>query len=129
MISNRMKRGVLTGIILAIICVFGVILRTGYQGKVNYLLALFYNRLLMGIVISLVATRKGIIVLIRGAVLGFLISLAFYLSTGYQDIIVLLAGIIYGIIIDAVASKYTNIFIRMIKNLINNLRSSEEIGN
>ncbi|MFW6026536.1 MAG: hypothetical protein ACOCRX_09355 [Candidatus Woesearchaeota archaeon] len=126
--TNRMKRGILTATILAIICVAGVIIRTGYQGKRNYLLALFYNRFLMGIIISMMINKKGIIVLIRGGILGFLVSLAFYLSTGFQDPIALVVGIAYGIIIDAVASKYTNIIIRLIKNLINNLKSEDDIG-
>ena len=127
MISERLKRSVLTGIILGLICILGVSFRTGVQGKSLYLLALFYNRILMGIVISLASSRKGMIVILRGAVLGFLVSLAFFLSTEFQDPIALFAGVVYGIIIDAVASKYTNIFFRMIKNLINNLRSEEEI--
>lgn len=127
MINQRLKRGIGTSIILGLLCVLGVIFRMGYQGRLIFLLALFYNRLLMGIVISLASNRKGILVILRGAVLGFLVSLAFFLSTGFQDPVSLFAGIIYGIIIDTVASKYTNVFIEMVKNLVNNLRSKEDI--
>jgi hypothetical protein len=41
----------------------------------------------------------------RGAILGLLVSFAFYSSTGFADIIGLIAGIIYGVIIEYVAFR------------------------
>ena len=39
--------------------------------------------------------------LIRGALLGFLVSFAFYSSTGFEDPISFVAGILYGVILEA----------------------------
>jgi hypothetical protein len=44
--------------------------------------------------------------LVRGAVLGLLVSFAFYSAVAFQDVISFLAGIVYGVIIEAVAFKY-----------------------
>jgi hypothetical protein len=41
----------------------------------------------------------------NGAVLGLLVSLAFYLSTGMTDLVSFLAGIVYGVIIVGVTRK------------------------
>jgi hypothetical protein len=41
----------------------------------------------------------------RGALLGLLVSFAFYSSTGFEDVIGFIAGIVYGIIIEFVALK------------------------
>jgi hypothetical protein len=42
----------------------------------------------------------------RGAFLGFMVSFAFYLSTGFTDVVSFLAGILYGVIIEYFAIKY-----------------------
>jgi len=44
--------------------------------------------------------------LARGAVLGLVVSFAFYSAIAFQDVISFLAGIGYGVIIEAVAFKY-----------------------
>jgi len=69
---------------------------------------MWYNRLLMGIVIGLVADKRRITVVLRGAVLGLLISLAFFISTEFRDPVGFIAGIGYGIIIDYVATNYSH---------------------
>jgi putative flippase GtrA len=45
-------------------------------------------------------------VIARGAILGLIVSFAFYSSTGFNDVVSFLAGIIYGIIIEFVAFKF-----------------------
>lgn len=117
-----MKTALFTGAILALICILGFIFREGFTNNGYYILALAYNRLLMGFVIGMAASKKGIIVLIRGAFLGLLVSLAFFLSTEFQDPISFTAGIIYGVIIDGVASRYSNIIIRGGQKLIKKIR-------
>jgi hypothetical protein len=45
-------------------------------------------------------------ILLRGAFFGFMISGSFYLATSFKDTPGFIAGIVYGIIIDYVASRY-----------------------
>lgn len=106
MLNNRLQLSVLTGAILGVLCIIGSGIRFGYNGNEIFLLALWYNRLIMGVVFGLLDDEQGIKIIIRGAILGFLISFAFYLSTGFKDIIALFAGIGYGVIIDFMASSY-----------------------
>lgn len=105
MLNKRLKFSITTGALLGVICIIGGAIRMGYSGNQLYLFALWYNRLLMGLLIGLVKVEAGIKNLITGAFLGLLVSLAFYLSTGLNDHISFLAGIVYGIIIAAVAVK------------------------
>lgn len=39
-------------------------------------------------------------VLVRGALLGLLVSFAFYSSTGFVDPVSFLAGVVYGVILE-----------------------------
>ncbi len=96
-----------SGAILGLICIAGSLVRSGFNSDASLLFALWYNRLLMGLVIG--ANWKKLILpktIIRGAILGLIISFAFYSSTGFSDLISFLAGIIYGIIIEYVAFKF-----------------------
>jgi hypothetical protein len=62
--------------------------------------------LLMGIVIGLAPSNLNTMEAIaRGAILGLLVSFAFYSSTGLADIIGFMAGIVYGIIIEYAALR------------------------
>ncbi len=108
MFKPRLKASIVTGAILGIFCIIGAGFRVGYSGNLIYLFALWYNRLLMGILIGLTDPLPKMSALFRGALLGFLVSLAFYLSTGFSDTITFLAGIVYGVIIALVAMKYNS---------------------
>ncbi|MFW6268934.1 MAG: hypothetical protein ACOC4G_02525 [Bacillota bacterium] len=121
MYKKRMKTSILTGVLFGLLCVLGFIFRKGFSDNSLFVLALFYNRVLMGIVIGMAAERKGVKVLLRGALLGLIVSLAFYLSTSFRDPITFFSGIVIGLIIDAVASKYDNIIIRTGRKLINKI--------
>lgn len=84
-------------------------MRSGFEQNVIYLFAFWYNRLLMGIVIGFLDGKLGLPkVLYRGALIGLLVSFAFYSSTGFGDPVGFIAGIIYGVIIEYVAYKYGN---------------------
>ena len=107
MFNRKMMAAIITGILLGIICIIGAGIRKGFSGNQLFLLAMFYNRFIMGIVVGLATTNKGKTVLYRGAFLGFLVSLAFYLSTEFQDPVAFAVGIFYGVIIAAVARRYT----------------------
>jgi len=106
MITKRMKVSLITGAILGAFCIIGALVRSGFQIE-NYLLfSLWYNRMLMGLVIGLPWTNIGMPKLLgRGAILGLIVSFAFYSSTGFADIVSFLAGIVYGMIIEYVAFR------------------------
>jgi hypothetical protein len=70
----------------------------------------------MGLIIGLASSlelskgerkNKWLNSIIRGAILGTLISFQFYLTTGFLDLLSFLAGIPYGVIIDVIATLAT----------------------
>ncbi len=46
------------------------------------------------------------LVYLRGAIIGLIISGSFYIATSFKDLTGFFAGIVYGIIIDYIATKY-----------------------
>ena len=84
-------------------------MRLGFQGNELFILATFVNRVIIGLVIGLASSYvmkdnlKNI--LLRGALLGLFISASFYLATNFYDTPGFVAGIVYGMIIDYIASK------------------------
>lgn len=107
MFTQRLKVCIVAGAVLGVFCIIGASIRSGFERDAVYLFAFWYNRLLMGLVIGLaVATADVSKALIRGAVLGFLVSFAFYSATGFDDSVGFMAGIVYGIIIEYVAWRY-----------------------
>jgi hypothetical protein len=97
------------GALLGGFCIVGVGHRVGFAGNGMFLFSIWYNRFLMGLLIGLAGeirllqARKANIVL-RGLLLGTLVTLASSLSTDFRDVPSFFAGIVYGPIIDAVAS-------------------------
>ncbi|MGM0395930.1 MAG: hypothetical protein ACQEP4_02620 [Bacillota bacterium] len=107
MITRRMKISIITGILLGIACIVGASIRSGFERETYWLFALWYNRLLMGFIIGAPWYKASLgKVLTRGAVIGFLVSFAFYSSIGFNDTISFLAGILYGVIIEFAAYKF-----------------------
>lgn len=100
----------IVGGILGLFVTLGVGTRIGIEGNEIYLLSLWYNCLLMGVVIGiapgLIIVKRKSNVYIRGALIGLFVALAFALPTGFQDISSLLAQITYGIIIDFMATRF-----------------------
>lgn len=107
MLTKRMKISLITGAILGVVCIIGASVRSGFKAETYWLFALWYNRLLMGLVVGIpwpnIALKKAIV---RGAFLGLFVSFAFYSATGFTDAVSFLAGIIYGIIIEYIAFKF-----------------------
>ena len=109
MLTKRVKVCIATGAVLGVICIAGALVRSGFQKDAYFLFALWYNRLMMGLVIGLADGNLGWPkILGRGAFFGLFVSLAFYLSTGFNDVVSFLAGIVYGIIIEYIAFKYSD---------------------
>ena len=109
MLTKRMKICIASGAVLGVICIVGASARSGFQSDAYLLFALWYNRLIMGLVIGLAGGSLGWSkVISRGALFGLIVSFAFYSSTGFNDIVSFLAGILYGIIIEYIAFKYAD---------------------
>ena len=106
MFTKRMLVCVITGALLGVICIIGAQMRSGFENDAVYLFSFWLNRLLLGIVIGLAWSKLNTIQAIaRGAILGLLVSFAFYSSTGFADIIGFIAGIVYGMIIEYAALR------------------------
>jgi len=107
MLTKRMKACIASGAVLGVFCIVGAYVRSGFQSDASFLFALWYNRLFMGLLIGLAGGNLGWPKVIgRGALFGLIVSFAFYSSTGFNDIVSFLAGIVYGIIIEYIAFKY-----------------------
>ena len=104
--KKRMIITLITGAILGVVCIIGAQLRSGGVLQEWYLFAFWFNRLLMGMVFGFLPTNINLPKrLIRGAILGLIISFSFYVATVYFDTTGFLVGIVYGMIIEAVAYK------------------------
>lgn len=110
MTNKRLILAIATGAILGIFCIIGISLRLGFVGNELFILATWVNRVLMGLIIGLAPYYKiknnTKNILFRGALFGFIISGSLYLATAFKDTPGFIAGIVYGIIIDYIATKY-----------------------
>ena len=107
MLTRRLVTCTITGAILGFVCIIGAQVRSGFEQEALYLTASWYNRLIMGLMIGLaMKTLDFRKILLRGALLGFIVSFAFFVSTGMNDIIGLLAGIVYGVIIEYAGLRF-----------------------
>ncbi|MBU1144037.1 MAG: hypothetical protein KKH92_10405 [Firmicutes bacterium] len=104
--SKRLIIGLTTGAILGVFCIIGAQVRFGATLSAAYLFSFWYNRVIMGLVIGLFASNYKLrVLLLRGAIVGALVSLAFYSATEFNDLVGFLAGIAYGVIIEFVLYK------------------------
>jgi hypothetical protein len=107
MITKRMIISLVTGAILGVVCIVGALVRFGFEMETYLLIALWYNRVLMGLVIGLPWVHTEISkLLLRGAFFGLIVSFAYYSATGFTDVVSFLVGIIYGMIIEYVAFQF-----------------------
>lgn len=101
--NKRLLFGIILGIILGLFCILGASLRMPGELSLTYLFSFWYNRVIMGLVIGLFPKPKDIkIALLRGVILGALVSLAFYSANEFRDLMGFFAGVVYGIIIETV---------------------------
>lgn len=99
--EERMKKSLLAGALLGIVCVIGAYVRNNFSVDMYFVSGLWYNRVIIGLVIgsqTKILEKKQ--ALVRGAVLGLAVSLAFYITTGFADPMSFIAGIVYGVIIE-----------------------------
>lgn len=100
--TKRLKSSLIGGAVLGLICLVGAYVRSGSSATPEFVFSLWFNRVIIGLVIGAPwdsANRNK--VLVRGALLGLLVSFAFYSSTGFKDPISFVAGIVYGVILEA----------------------------
>jgi len=72
------------GIILGIFCIIGASVRSGFQSDTVFLFSLWYNRLVLGIMIGFTSRLNNLPKSLgRGAILGLVVSFAFYSSIGF----------------------------------------------
>ena len=99
--TKRMKEALIGGALLGIVCVVGAYIRSGSAASPVFVFSLWYNRVIIGLVIGAPWEETGRNKsLLRGAVLGLLVSFAFYSTSGFQDPISFAAGIVYGALIE-----------------------------
>lgn len=99
--KKRMKTALIGGALLGLVCVAGAYIRSGFTASPVIVFSLWYNRVILGLVVGapwIEIDRKK--ALLRGALLGLLVSFAFYSSTGFEDHVSFLAGIVYGVILE-----------------------------
>ena len=108
--NKRLIIAIITGAILGIFCIIGISIRLGFAGNELFILATWINRVILGLVIGLAPYYKikkdTKNILFRGAFFGLIISGSFHLATAFKDTPGFIAGIVYGVIIDYIATKY-----------------------
>lgn len=109
--DNRLGIGILSGALLGLFCILGIGLRIGFEDNLLFLFAMWYNRVVMGVVIGLAGGLRFIDarynVLIRGFILGLLVTTAITITTEFRDWPSFFAGLAYGVLIDWVATRYS----------------------
>jgi hypothetical protein len=117
---KRVIFATLLGAILGVFCILGASGRIGgWIGNEILLIGLWYNRVVMGVIIGFAGDlhlikrnngSKRLNSILRGIIFGTLVSLQFYLTTSFLDLLSFLAGIGYGIVIDLVSTFLTQKF-------------------
>ena len=104
--KKRMITALIGGALLGLLCVAGAYVRSGFTASPAFVFSLWYNRVILGLVVGAPwATVNRGKALLRGAAFGLLISFAFYSSTGFVDHVSFVAGILYGVILEAWLSR------------------------
>jgi hypothetical protein len=111
---NRMISALILGAIFGLFCAWAT--STAPIPKewltLEFLIYIWYNRLILGFVIGFAENINFIKsrysnAIIRGAIIGTIISVILVIIPGLAAISYLFAGTIYGIIIDVIATKFS----------------------
>lgn len=104
--NKRMKVALIGGALLGLVCVAGASVRSGFTASPVFVFSLWYNRVIIGLAVGApwAATNRNK-ALLRGALLGLLVSFAFYSSTGFGDPVSFVAGILYGVLLEGWLSR------------------------
>lgn len=106
--SKRALIGLLAGAVLGVFCIAGLHFRMGSQVSLLFLFATWFNRVLMGLLIGFYTPQSSNLAhaALRGGVLGLAVSFSLYTASGFIDTPGFAAGIVYGVIIDIICTKY-----------------------
>jgi len=75
--KKRLITALFGGALLGIVCVVGAYVRSGFTASPVFVFSLWYNRVIMGLIIGAPWIKTGRIqALLRGALLGLLVSFA-----------------------------------------------------
>lgn len=109
--NKRAMSGLILGAILGVFCIIGVNFRMGDQITGLFLFATWFNRIVMGMMIGFYTpeSKKLSTAALRGGILGLIVSFSLYSATNFLDTPGFIAGIVYGVIIDIVCTKYGEI--------------------
>ncbi|MBN2857708.1 MAG: hypothetical protein JXN63_04840 [Candidatus Delongbacteria bacterium] len=106
--NKRAASGLILGAVLGVFCIIGVNARMGDQISGMFLFATWFNRVVMGLMIGFYTPVSNSLTTgaLRGGILGLIVSFSLYSATDFIDTPGFIAGIVYGIIIDVLATKY-----------------------
>ena len=105
--KKRMSWALIGGALLGLVCVAGAYLRSGGEASPGFIFALWYNRVILGLVVGAPWRAAGWQrAMLRGVLLGLVVSFAFYSSTGFSDPVSFIAGIVYGVILEAFLMRF-----------------------
>ncbi|QSX09454.1 hypothetical protein J0B03_05155 [Alkalibacter rhizosphaerae] len=104
--KKRMVHSLIGGALLGVVCVVGASIRSDFTAPADFVFSLWYNRVIIGLLIGApwVKTVRSK-ALLRGGVMGLLVSFAFYSSTGFQDPVSFVAGVLYGVLLEGWLSR------------------------
>lgn len=109
--NKRLTIGILMGAFLGLFCIAGVGLRIGFAGNELFLFSMWYNRVVMGLVVGLAGGLRIVDspynVYVRGLVLGLVVTAAITFTSEFRDWPSFFAGLVYGVLIDWVATRYS----------------------
>ena len=105
--NKRMKMSLIGGAVLGLICVAGAYIRSGQTISLAYVFSLWYNRVIIGLAVGApwITTIRSK-ALLRGAILGLMVSFAFYSATDFQDPVSFAMGILYGLLLEGWLSRF-----------------------
>lgn len=87
--------------ILGVVCVIGAYVRSNFTASPVFVFSLWYNRVILGLIIGAPWEKiNQTHALLRGAGVGLAVSFAFYSTSGFQDPISFVAGIVYGVLLE-----------------------------
>ncbi|MCW3135047.1 MAG: hypothetical protein N2V78_12070 [Methanophagales archaeon] len=102
--TKRVVIATIIGTLCGLFCAYGTVLKFPGQFGILMLAAIVYNRALIGFVIGIADTIK-VYSVIRGAILGAVVSTAMAIPAGMGGLTLMAFGIAYGAITDIIATK------------------------
>lgn len=105
--TRRIKSSLALGVVAGAICLYGTMTSIPGVLTIPILSTIFYDRVLLGFVVG-IADGLKIHPLIRGAIIGAVVSLLIAIPSGVIGGALLMSGgVVYGIVIDLVATKFS----------------------